>query len=666
MIVPMKKYTLLVYHKEYARFLDQLQEYGVVHVIERNADVNSSQLNGLIHSISNAEKVLRLLAKYGTVKIEKESDLSQTPAAEIVEQTLKYQSEIEPLQHKLTGLQKEHFIAEPWGDFSQELIDELLKYHVEVFLFTCQESKFNPEWKEKYALEIINQKNDTLYIAYFVRKNGDVFDLPLEPHVFPNRGLKSIEADIAETKKNIDAARAYFESAAFEIERIRTYKNHLQSQLDYEKVKLNTQHEASEKLRVLEGWVPVDAVDTINAKLDTSGVVYFTSEAEPYDKVPILLKNSRFAKLFEPVGKLFSLPSYIELDLTALFAPFFMLFFGFCLGDAGYGVLLLVIASLYKLKAKPDIKPILSLVQWLGAATILMGMISGTLFGVNLLDTGYTLTAASFDMLKSSHIPMDIVDKLQALLNQHFDTRDAFSKALKTTMGSTAFEDYKSQLYRYAFSDYKILDTFRHFMLDSNQMFRLSLGIGLVQIVFGMCVKAANFIRQRGLKYALATLGWVFVIIGMLALLALKFMGIITKETFTVLTYVVLGISGFFILVFNDPDANPFVSVGKGLYDVYGMVTGVFGDLLSYIRLFALGTSGAILGFVINTVALQFKSVPYAGWLLFVIFLIIGHALVIGLSVLGAFVHPMRLTFVEFYKNAGFAGGGKEYKPFKK
>lgn len=666
MIVPMKKYTFLVYHKEYAKFLDQLQEYGVVHVIERNADVNNQQLSGLIHNISNAEKALRLLAKYDIQKIERKLDLSQTPADEVVEQILKYQLEIEPSNHKLAGLDKELFVAEPWGDFSQELIDELLKHHVEVFLFTCQESKFKPEWKEKYALEIINQKSDTLYLAYFVKKNGDVFDLPLEPHVFPNRGLKAIQADIAETRGYLDAAKEYFESAAFEVEKLRCYKNHLQSQLDYEKVKLNTQHEAAEKLRILEGWVPVNAVETLNTNLDKSGVVYFSASADAGDKVPILLKNSRFAKLFEPVGKLFSLPSYIELDLTALFAPFFMLFFGFCLGDAGYGVLLLVIASFLKFKAKPDNKPILSLVQWLGAATILMGMVSGTLFGINLLDTGYTLTAASFDLLKSSHIPLDMVDKLQALLNQHFDTRDAFTKALKVAIGATAFEDYKSQLYRYAFSDYKILDTFRHLVLDSNQMFRLSLGIGLVQIVFGMCVKAANFIRQRGLKYALATLGWVFVIIGMLALLALKFMGVIPKETFTLLMYIVLGISGFFILVFNDPDVNPFVSVGKGLYDVYSMVTGVFGDLLSYIRLFALGTSGAILGFVINTVALQFKSVPYAGWLLFIIFLIIGHALVIGLSVLGAFVHPMRLTFVEFYKNAGFAGGGKEYKPFKK
>ena len=97
------------------------------------------------------------------------------------------------------------------------------------------------------------------------------------------------------------------------------------------------------------------------------------------------------------------------------------------------------------------------------------------------------------------------------------------------------------------------------------------------------------------------------------------------------------------------------------MYDI----TGVFGDMLSYIRLFGLGTSGGILGMVINTLAISLSGVPYIGWLLTIVLLLIGHALVLGLSALGAFVHPMRLTFVEFYKNAGFTGGGRAYKPLK-
>ena len=104
--------------------------------------------------------------------------------------------------------------------------------------------------------------------------------------------------------------------------------------------------------------------------------------------------------------------------------------------------------------------------------------------------------------------------------------------------------------------------------------------------------------------------------------------------------------------------------IGKGLWDVYGMATGIFGDLLSYIRLFSLGISSSILGIVINNVAMSILGIPYIGPLLFVVFLVIAHLGNIAISSLGAFVHPMRLTFVEFYKNAGFKGGGKQYKPF--
>ena len=127
----------------------------------------------------------------------------------------------------------------------------------------------------------------------------------------------------------------------------------------------------------------------------------------------------------------------------------------------------------------------------------------------------------------------------------------------------------------------------------------------------------------------------------------------------TITLYVSLGM----IVFFSNPKGNIFASIGKGIWDLYG-ITGIFGDVLSYIRLFALGVSSTILGYVINSMALQIKEIPYVGIILFVIFLILGHTGNILISSLGSFVHPMRLTFVEFYKNAGFEGGGKEYKPF--
>ena len=109
-----------------------------------------------------------------------------------------------------------------------------------------------------------------------------------------------------------------------------------------------------------------------------------------------------------------------------------------------------------------------------------------------------------------------------------------------------------------------------------------------------------------------------------------------------------------------------FLNIGLGLWDAYNMVTGLLGDMLSYIRLFALGLSGGVLAMVFNNIAVQMSpDDPVLGPIVMVIIFLFGHALNLFMNALGAFVHPLRLTFVEFFKNAGYEGGGTAYKPFK-
>ena len=96
------------------------------------------------------------------------------------------------------------------------------------------------------------------------------------------------------------------------------------------------------------------------------------------------------------------------------------------------------------------------------------------------------------------------------------------------------------------------------------------------------------------------------------------------------------------------------------------MATGVVGDLVSYVRLFAIGLCGAIIGQVFNALSVGLSgNIPVLSWIFMAVILLIGHGLNIFISALGAFVHPVRLTFVEFYKNAGFEGGGRKFTPFK-
>jgi V/A-type H+-transporting ATPase subunit I len=196
-------------------------------------------------------------------------------------------------------------------------------------------------------------------------------------------------------------------------------------------------------------------------------------------------------------------------------------------------------------------------------------------------------------------------------------------------------------------------------------MFNLSLILGAIQILFGMVLKIINISRLRGFKYAFSTIGWLLLIIGSGATYLLKELGAITAPLSGYIQNGVLIASGVFILLINNPKRNILMNFLNGLWDVYQMVTGLVGDLLSYIRLFALGVSSAILGFVFNELAMSLKPDNIIlGPLVMIIVLLIGHGMTIFMAGLGAFVHPIRLTFVEFYKNAGFTGGGKPYVPF--
>jgi V/A-type H+-transporting ATPase subunit I len=143
--------------------------------------------------------------------------------------------------------------------------------------------------------------------------------------------------------------------------------------------------------------------------------------------------------------------------------------------------------------------------------------------------------------------------------------------------------------------------------------------------------------------------------------------GILSEQASGFMQYGVMIVSGILILLVNNPKRNVLMNFGAGLWDVYVMATGLLGDLLSYLRLFALGVSSAILGMVFNSMAMNMKPDNIIlGPIVMILILVFGHSITIFMSALGAFVHPIRLTFVEFYKNAGFTGGGKEYKPFEK
>ncbi|HKJ43274.1 MAG TPA: V-type ATPase 116kDa subunit family protein, partial [Sunxiuqinia sp.] len=506
-----------------------------------------------------------------------------------IEQT---QQILESKQSEIQNVKEQIRRLEPWGNFSIDIIQKLHENRVLVRFFAIPKKQFTKRFQQKYHAEMISEDHQDSF--FLVVQIGDWQLIPDASEVeIPIQSLNELKQRQLELKAEIDKLNQKMDQLATTgIPLLKDHRNTLQSTIEFEQVVEKTGREFDEKLMVLEGWVPTNMRKKIDQYLEQHGITYLAARPTPNDQVPVLLSNNRFSRLFEPIGNLFSLPAYYELDLTVFFAPFFMLFFGFCLGDAGYGLLFIVGAGIYKLRASKSIKPYLSLIQFLGVATFLLGLVSGTFFGINLIEADFNFTQ---------------------------QVREQF--------------------------------------LNPNEMFNLALLLGAAQIIFGLALKAANQIRQFGVKYALGTIGWLVIILGGGAFQVLDLQ--------TALFKIVLVVGGILVMFFSDPQGSIFSRIGKGVWSVYSTVTGVFGDLLSYIRLFALGLSSAILGFVVNEIALQIlQSSPVVGPVFFVLFLLLGHTLNILISSLGSFVHPMRLTFVEFYKNAGFVGGGTAYKPF--
>jgi V/A-type H+-transporting ATPase subunit I len=594
----MVKYSFLIYHKEYDTFLNKLQELGVLHIAEKAGDLDEHTKQAL-DKIREINDTLRFLSKRGQ---EEAPEDDGTRAEEVVSNIKKGKEEIDQIEQELITLKKEMDKARPWGDFTGEMKKKLEQLNLKPRFFICNEKRFDTDWESQYYLEVVNKISGNLYFVIFQEGDQEI-DIDAEEVRLPNRPFSELDRTYDDKEKRIKEINAMFDAHAVKYqELLRNERKRLQEETEFNQAKNHTEKQAEEKVMLLEGWVPETQEQALNDFLEKEDVVYVRDEnmEEDPSRVPILLKNNRFARVFQPLQDLFSLPHYHEIDLTPFFAPFFMMFFGFCLGDAGYGIFMLLAVTIYKhTKAKPKMKVYLTMAQWLGLATVIMGIIGGTLFGINLTKVDWT-------------------------------------------------------------------SGFKDIFLQPEQLFYLSLAVGMLQILFGMAIKAANFWKQKGFVYALSTFGWMLAILSLIVFSGGDQLGWFRMAEVKPIYNASLIASGILVFFFSDPKINVFARIGKGVWDAYNVITGVFGDLLSYIRLFAIGISTAILGLVINEIAITFGQIPYAGPLVFVIIMLVGHIGNLLISGLGSFVHPMRLIFVEFYKNAGFDGGGKRYKPFSK
>lgn len=596
MIVRMSKYTFVLYHERQKEFLAALQELGLVDITTAGWEPDEAEramLAELEQHRAAGSRFAELAKEAGFEPGEPFSDADEAFAA-----YLQAAAGIEEMKGRLDKVRREADELAVWGDFSPAAIRQLAQDGVTLRFFSVYDSEFPAVVKAAGDALIVREVARSEGRTYFVTVGrGKADELPFDAQEYrtPDMTAAAKREQVAELEAQSAGFRALMARAYASREAIEAHGARLRERLDFSRAGRSGQREAEGRLVVMEGWATEETSAQVDALLEEwPDVVYFKDKPTPEDDTPVVLKNNRFANPFEVIGQFYSLPRYGTMDLTAFFGPFYMVFFGFCLGDAGYG-LILVLASFFLRRKKTEaMRQVANLTLLCGAASVLFGFLAGSFFGIQL--AGLAMFAGM---------------------------REKF--------------------------------------LDTDMLFTLSLGLGLVQILFALVLNIVNVSRRFGFKYSLGTLGWLMILIGALGMMFLPGLP-------AFVWYAVIGIGAVLMIFLHNPDRNPLVNFGSGLWNTYNNVTGLLGDVLSYIRLFALCLSGGTLALVFNDLAFGLTAdLPVVvSQLVAIIILLFGHSINLFMSALGAFVHPMRLTFVEFYKNAGFESTQREFAPLRK
>ena len=613
MITKMTKYSFILLSGEKEGFLEQLQELGVVDISRSVKPVDQDSAE-MFAQASKAKKVIETLENIDYSK-DADNEAISRETVNIEEDPINF---VEDTLHKLAeqnvslaNAEKQMKARAPWGSYDKAALEGLVDLGYKVRYYSVDKNRFDDGWAQLYPLQIVLEDNKKVWFVTVTPKDEE-YSFPVQETAAPEGPYSEAEQNATQIRNEIIKCKAGLLNAKDYIPAIKDVCNSDLVELDRYLAAEAGQNAAEDHITVFTGFAPVENDSELSAKFDEMGVLYIKEDAVEEDNPPIKLKNGWFARQFESFTGMYGMPVYSEFDPTAIVAPFYLLFFAMCLGDAGYGIVLLLFGLMLnkgwiKFAMFDGLGTIISI---LGAGTLVVGTVLGTFFGISLADASWVP-----EWLKSCMIVGEV-----------------------EVPGMGMF----------------------------NIQMLLALGIGVFHICLAMVVKAIGYTKRFGFRANVSTWGWLLLIIGGIILAILGVGSFISPEAIKYAVIVIGTLSALGIYIFNTPGQNPLINIGAGLWDTYNMATGILGDVLSYIRLFALGLAGGMLGQAFNNLAEMVRGDNFLTWIPFVLILLFGHVLNVLMSSLGAFVHPLRLTFVEYFKNAGYEGKGAAYNPLTK
>ncbi len=610
MIVPMKKVSLIVLKNERKVALENLRKAGVMHL--ETVLGNSKELASLKADFSSFERASLALDE---IKAPKKKGCSSADLDK-----LEVQKHVDEINLLLDNKKKSEEVIiknnrelerfTKWGDVNPDDFNFLKDKDLDLYLYEIPVSKYYDIPEDVHTIVVNQDKNICRCIAYSA--DNSQLKMPTEARLvsLPEKSTKILKEEVASAKNDIVDINKKLNTFVGFKDNIKKSMKQLEKEIEFENVYSGMGKEEGETgtaLAWISGFVPEPELASLKKVAAENSWAIYADDPTEEDNVPTKLKNSKAVQILYPVMDfLGTVPGYHEFDISAWFLIFLVIFFAMIFGDAGYGMLMLVIGLILAAKSKitkKEVPPAMILLIVWALATVVWGAVNCSWFGIE-------------------------AEKLPVCLQ---------NLALPVFAPGNPERDMNLQIFCFI--------------------------LALVQMSIGHVIALLRNIKEKSLKL-LADIGSLSILWGMFYVVLML---IVSAEKFPMHNAVLFMIGGGFALsfVFSNYEGSIGKSILESLKNIISVLLGVinfFSDIVSYIRLWAVALAGSAIAQTVN----QMAGPMLGNFLIFfgILLLVFGHGLNMVLNALSVIVHGVRLNTLEFTSHVGMAWAGYKYKPF--
>ncbi len=589
-IAPLLKVTLCGLSRDRDRLLEGLQALGVMHLLPLVPPPDDPQ-RAIPERPEEAIKALRFLAETPERRRQITREEGFDPDA-LVAQVGDLRARLREAIDRRDFLKKRIADVEPWGEIRLPPLDDLAGHRLWYYVLPVRHRAALADLPLPYA---VVHRDPRFLWTVVVSPDEPARDLLPVPRVhLGSKPLSALRQELEDVEIGIEALEA--ERVA-----LTRYITLLSRNLARAEDRASLAHAgqmvlADEAIVAVSGWVPEDAMPAVAAFAEERRLALLAEPPGPGDEPPTLIEAPERLSAGADLATFYQVPPYGSWDPTAVITASFVAFFAMIFADAGYGLLLLAVLGLswQRLGTTPARRGWRTLGLWLAGATILYGLLVGSVFG---------FVPPEGTLLHHLHI-LEVAD---------FTTMMAISIAIG--VGHLALANAMIAL------------------ADRRRFVVVSRG-GWIAVLLG-----GLLLWLGGRDGAAGALGWAMLVGGFLAV----------------------------FLFASDRPVDGWKNGALRLLDggmALAGAMGLFGDVLSYMRLFALGLASASLAVTFNELAGQaHAALPGLGLLMAILILLVGHGLNFGLALMSGVVHGLRLNYIEFFK-WGLAGEGRPFRRF--